>query len=253
MVAPRLLILLLNLVCLASLGSVVAQNAVGAAAAGLIPCSNDAACAAHYGSSAVHCAPDGYCADAGAACSGVDSCYDLCGPDGICGGVGAACDTNDQNDYQGYKCAASSRCPSLFSSPDALTPDPPFSPPDFCTGTFTKDFSATGVCEPSGPSGSSAAAAGLTACSSDATCVTAFQPGVYCAPDGYCGDTGAACSADVDCWDICGSNGVCGGAGAECDTADNDDYTGYKCAYGCRRTSHFSSARALTLCLPPIS
>ncbi|KZO93533.1 hypothetical protein CALVIDRAFT_556975 [Calocera viscosa TUFC12733] len=178
MVGPRLLILLLNLLCLASVRSVVAQNGGGPVAAGLLACSDDATCAAFYYGAKVHCAPDGYCGDAGAACSGPGSCYGFCGQDGICGGVGAQCNTNDPNDYAGYKCFESNTC----------------------TGTFTKDITLTGICEPSGPSGSSAAAAGLTACSSDATCVTAFQAGVYCAPDGYCGDTGAACSADVDCW-----------------------------------------------------
>ncbi|KZO93531.1 hypothetical protein CALVIDRAFT_251095 [Calocera viscosa TUFC12733] len=219
MVAPHLLILLLNLVCLRSLRSVVAQNAGGAAAAGLVACSDDATCFDTYEYS-VHCAPDGYCADAGATCSLTNQCYDDCGTDGICGGVGAACDTNDHDDYTGFKCNIGNTC----------------------TGTFTKDKTPnTGVCEPSGPSGSSAAAAGLVACSSDATCLAEFgsDSGVHCAPDGYCGDSGAACPTSASCADACGSDGICGGAGAICNTYNNDDYTGYKCAYGYTCTGTF--------------
>ncbi|KZO93535.1 hypothetical protein CALVIDRAFT_251172 [Calocera viscosa TUFC12733] len=178
MVAPRLLILLLNLVCLASLRSVVTQNAGGAAAAGLVACSNDATCTAAF-ESGVHCAPDGYCADSGAACSSNAFCFDSCGSDGICGGVGALCDTDNNDDYIGYKCDAGNTC----------------------TGTFTMDGAPTGVCEPSGASTSSAAgAAGLTECSSDATCLLNFDAAVHCAPDGYCADAGAACSSNEDCW-----------------------------------------------------
>ncbi|KZO93537.1 hypothetical protein CALVIDRAFT_251209 [Calocera viscosa TUFC12733] len=216
MVARCLVILLLNLVCLASFRSVVAQNAGGAAAAGLTACSDDATCVAAFGTG-VHCAPDGYCGDAGAACSASTYCWDTCGSDGICGGVGAPCDTNDHDDYKGYKCDASNSC----------------------TGTFTQDGTNNGVCEPSGSSGSGAAAAGLVPCSTDATCTARFETGVHCAPDGYCGDAGAACSASTYCWDACGSDGICGGTGAECDTTDNDDYIGFKCAYGYTCTGTF--------------
>ncbi|KZO93529.1 hypothetical protein CALVIDRAFT_251104 [Calocera viscosa TUFC12733] len=144
---------------------------------------------------------------------------DFCGPDGICGGVGAPCNTNNYNDYADYRCDAS----------------------NYCAGTFTQDGPTTGVCEPSGPSGSSAAVAGLVACSSDATCTATIGPGVHCAPDGYCGDTGAVCSSNIVCFDACGSDGICGGAGALCDSDNNDDYTGYKCTYGCGCTSHVSA------------
>ncbi|KZO93538.1 hypothetical protein CALVIDRAFT_251245 [Calocera viscosa TUFC12733] len=109
MVAPRLLIVLLNVIWLALLRSVVAQNPGGAAGAGLFPCSGDAICSLGLGLG-VKCAPDGYCGDAGAACTADLYCYDYCGSNGICGGVGAYCNTNDHDDYQDYKCNIGNNC-----------------------------------------------------------------------------------------------------------------------------------------------
>jgi len=41
----------------------------------------------------------------------------------------------------------------------------------------------------------------------------------FCAPNGYCGDNGAGCNTDDDCYDFCGS-GICGGLEALCTTQD---------------------------------
>ncbi|KZO93530.1 hypothetical protein CALVIDRAFT_251124 [Calocera viscosa TUFC12733] len=84
-----------------------------------------------------------------------------------------------------------------------------------------------------------AAAAGLTPCTSSAICVAHYSANTNCAPDGYCGDTGAACASTANCWDRCGSDGICGGAGAACNTDDNDDYSSFKCFSGYTCTGTF--------------
>ncbi|KZO93547.1 hypothetical protein CALVIDRAFT_251399 [Calocera viscosa TUFC12733] len=38
----------------------------------------------------------------------------------------------------------------------------------------------------------------------------------FCAPDLYCGDDGAICTSDDNCYDYCGTDGTCGGNGAVC-------------------------------------
>jgi len=59
----------------------------------------------------------------------------------------------------------------------------------------------------------------------------------FCAPDGFCGDNGADCSSDDNCYNFCGT-GLCGGAGAECSstapfTHNQIDVTCYDPAFTC--------------------
>ncbi|KZT52422.1 hypothetical protein CALCODRAFT_502368 [Calocera cornea HHB12733] len=58
----------------------------------------------------------------------------------------------------------------------------------------------------------------------------------FCAPDLFCGDNGAICTSDSQCYDNCGSDGICGGPGASCSS-----------------TSPFSHGQAPITCNTPAS
>ncbi|KZT52408.1 hypothetical protein CALCODRAFT_91104 [Calocera cornea HHB12733] len=58
-----------------------------------------------------------------------------------------------------------------------------------------------------------------TACTGVGSACTGTFDG-FCAPDLFCGDNGAICTTDDDCYDFCGSDGICGGLGALCGSTD---------------------------------
>lgn len=60
----------------------------------------------------------------------------------------------------------------------------------------------------------------------------------YCSPSGFCGDNGAYCAEQADCYNFCGTDQTCGGAGAYCSSRsteqrDEDEATCYAPTYRC--------------------